>query len=87
MWILSSYLYGYPDACLDGYEATKQIRNFDRKDAKTIPIIALSANALADDVENALQAGMNEHIAKPIDMEAVWKILKKYITLSSKSPT
>ncbi len=72
---------------MDGYEATKQIRNFDRKDAKTIPIIALSANALADDVENALQAGMNEHIAKPIDMEAVWKILKKYITLSSKSPT
>lgn len=72
---------------MDGYEATKQIRNFDRKDAKTIPIIALSANALADDVENALQAGMNEHIAKPIDMEAVWKILKKYITLSGKSST
>lgn len=64
---------------MDGYEATKQIRNLDKKDAKTIPIIALSANALADDVENALNAGMNEHIAKPIDMEAVWKILKKYL--------
>lgn len=64
---------------MDGYEATKQIRGLDKKDAKTIPIIALSANALADDVENALNAGMNEHIAKPIDMEAVWKILKKYL--------
>lgn len=64
---------------MDGYEATKQIRGLDKKDAETIPIIALSANALADDVENALNAGMNEHIAKPIDMEAVWKILKKYL--------
>lgn len=64
---------------MDGYEATKQIRDSDKKDAKTIPIIALSANALADDVENALHAGMNEHIAKPIDMEAVWKVLKKYL--------
>ena len=71
---------------MDGYEATKQIRGLDKEDAKTIPIIALSANALADDVENALDAGMNEHIAKPIDMEIVWKILKRYLTSSNKPP-
>ncbi len=64
---------------MDGYEATSQIRSLDKPDSKSIPIVALSANALADDIENSLNAGMNEHIAKPIDMEAVWKVLKKYL--------
>jgi signal transduction histidine kinase/CheY-like chemotaxis protein len=62
---------------LDGYEAAKEIRALDRADAKTVPIIAMTANAYKEDVERALAAGMNDHLAKPIDksalMEVVWK--------------
>jgi signal transduction histidine kinase/ActR/RegA family two-component response regulator len=52
---------------LDGYSAAKKIRALDRDDAKTIPIIALSADAYASDTKKALAAGMNSHLAKPID--------------------
>ncbi|MCR5656759.1 MAG: response regulator [Butyrivibrio sp.] len=55
----------------NGYEAAKAIRDLDREDAKTIPIIAMTANAYADDVQKALQSGMNAHVAKPIDMKIV----------------
>jgi CheY-like chemotaxis protein len=65
---------------LDGYEAAKGIRALDRTDAKTVPIIAMTANAYKEDVEEALAAGMNSHLSKPIDkpafMETVGKILK-----------
>jgi signal transduction histidine kinase/ActR/RegA family two-component response regulator len=61
---------------MDGYEATRAIRNLSRPDAKTIPIIAMTANAYREDVENALKAGMNGHIAKPIDMGDVMRVLK-----------
>ncbi len=64
---------------MDGYEATRQIRAMDREDAKTIPIIALSANALAEDVQNAKLAGMNDHIAKPVDIGPIEKTLQQYI--------
>ena len=57
----------------DGLTATKEIRNMDRADAKTVPIIAMTASAFADDVENARVAGMNAHIAKPIDREKLIK--------------
>ncbi|MCI9137903.1 MAG: response regulator, partial [Lachnospiraceae bacterium] len=53
---------------MNGYEATKAIRLLNREDAKTIPIIAMTANAFAEDVKDALDAGMDAHIAKPIDM-------------------
>lgn len=53
---------------MDGYEATKAIRASAHPNAKTIPIIAMTANAFAEDVQNALDAGMNAHIAKPIDL-------------------
>ena len=59
---------------LDGYEATKRIRDTDRTD-KDIPIIALTANAFSDDVHKAQDAGMNAHIAKPIDVDKMIEVL------------
>ena len=56
---------------MDGYAATKAIRACEHPRAKTIPIIAMTANAFAEDVQNALNAGMNAHLAKPVDMDAV----------------
>ena len=56
---------------LDGYGATREIRRMDRPDASTIPIVAMTANAFEDDVAASRAAGMNGHIAKPIDMNKV----------------
>ena len=56
---------------VDGLTATREIRKLDRKDADVVPIIAMTASAFADDVENARMAGMNAHIAKPINMETL----------------
>ena len=53
---------------MDGLTATKTIRAMDRPDAKTIPIIAMTANAFAEDAEKCLAAGMNAHLAKPLDI-------------------
>ena len=64
---------------LDGYEAAREIRALDRADAKTAPIIALSADANKEDVELALAAGMNNHIAKPIKMSLLIKTVGKEI--------
>lgn len=63
---------------MDGYEATRQIRKLDREDARTIPIYAMSANAFAEDVENSIRSGMNGHIAKPIDMDPIEKVMQKH---------
>ena len=64
---------------LNGYEATRQIRALDREDAKTIPVIAMTANAFAEDVKDARDAGMDDHIAKPVDMEVIRNTLSKYL--------
>ena len=56
---------------MDGLEAARQIRTLNRKDTKEIPIIAMTANAFQDDIRNCIDAGMNAHIAKPIDIEKV----------------
>lgn len=64
----------------DGHEATRAIRAMDRPDAKTIPIFAMTANAFAEDRLKALQAGMNEHLSKPIDPDALYRLLVKYLT-------
>lgn len=64
---------------MDGYEATRTIRRLDRKDVKDIPIIAMTANAFDEDKENALKAGMNGHIAKPLDINKLVEVLKKYM--------
>jgi len=64
---------------MDGYEATKRIREMDRPDARTVPIIAMTADALADDVRKCLDLGMNGHISKPIDPEKLYSILAEKI--------
>lgn len=64
---------------MDGYQATTLIRNLPRMDALTIPIIALSANVFVSDVKAAQMAGMNDHIAKPIDVKYLIEIIKKYL--------
>ena len=64
----------------DGHEATRAIRAMDRPDAKSIPIFAMTANAFAEDRLKALQAGMNEHLSKPIDPDALYCLLVKYLT-------
>lgn len=64
---------------MNGYEATKAIRALKRKDAGEIPIIAMTANAFAEDVRDALEAGMNVHLAKPIDIELLKKTVKQYV--------
>ena len=64
---------------MDGYEATRQIRGLDTPLAKTVPIIAMTANAFHDDIEKALAAGMNAHIAKPIDYKDLMGKLKEFI--------
>ena len=62
---------------MNGYKATKRIRSMNREDAKTIPIIAMTANAFTEDRLKAKEAGMNEHIAKPVDVELLVKVIHK----------
>lgn len=78
---------GYYDAILmdiqmpvmDGYEAARAIRALNRPDAKTIPIIALTANAFDEDVQRSLQAGMNAHLSKPVEPEHLYQTLEELI--------
>ncbi len=60
---------------MDGYDATKAIRAMDRDDAKSIPIIAMTASTFAEDVERCIASGMNAHVAKPIEMDKILKVL------------
>ena len=60
---------------MNGYEAARAIRASDHPDAKTIPIIAMTANAYAEDVQRAMESGMNMHLSKPIDMDALKETL------------
>ena len=64
---------------INGYEAAKRIRSLDREDAKKIPIIAMTANAFTEDRIRAKEAGMDEHIAKPIDVELLIKVIHKLV--------
>jgi signal transduction histidine kinase/CheY-like chemotaxis protein len=63
---------------MNGCEASRAIRASDRPDAETVPIIAMSANAYEQDVAQAMEAGMNDHIAKPIDIDKLLAALKRY---------
>lgn len=65
---------------MSGYEATRVIRSLNRPDAKEVPIIALSANAFEEDVALAKDAGMNEHLAKPVDIRKMFKVMKRLRT-------
>ena len=64
---------------MNGYEATRTIRSLPRNDVKTLPIIAMTANALEEDKEAALKNGMNAHLAKPIDVDVFIDVLKQYL--------
>ena len=66
---------------MNGYEATNQIRRLiNHPDSKSIPIIAMTANAFAEDVESSLAAGMNDHLSKPINVEEMVKTIVRNIT-------
>ena len=64
---------------MNGYEATKMIRSLVREDAKTIPIIAMTANAFTEDRIRAKEAGMDEHIVKPVDLGLLIKVIHKLV--------
>ena len=78
---------GYYDAILmdirmpemDGLEATRAIREMDREDADTVPIIALTANAFYEDVQRSLQSGLNAHLSKPVEPESLFETLENLI--------
>ncbi len=78
---------GYYDAILmdmrmpemDGLEATRHIRSMDRADAKSIPIIALTANAFDEDVQRSMQAGLNAHLSKPVSPDSLFETLETLI--------
>ena len=63
---------------MTGYEATEAIRRLDRPD-KDIPIIAMTADAFSEDIKKCLDAGMNAHVAKPIDIREIARLLEKFI--------
>ena len=64
---------------MDGYEATRRIRRLKNKSAAGIPIIAMTANAFADDQQAALEAGMNEHVAKPVNVNKLKEVLARFL--------
>ena len=63
---------------MNGYEATKAIRNMERADAGRVPIFAMTADAFAEDIELAKRAGMNAHFAKPLDIHVMLKEIRKH---------
>jgi len=65
---------------MDGYEATKRIRNLPQLRGVKLPIIALSANVFTSDIEKCFAAGMNDHIGKPIDIDKIYDVLRKYLS-------
>lgn len=68
---------------MDGLTATKTIRALDRTDAKTIPIIAMTANAFAEDAKRCMDAGMNAHLAKPLEVDKVIFTIVKFCNMNN----
>ncbi|WP_330674848.1 ATP-binding protein [Agathobaculum desmolans] len=71
---------------MNGYEATREIRKLAHPDAASIPIFAMTANAFAQDVRNALEAGMNAHISKPVEMDLLYSTVSKYLKKKTDPP-
>ena len=65
---------------MDGLEAARNIRKLEKQEAKQIPIIAMTANAFREDIQKSLDAGMNEHISKPVDIETIMMVIRKVLT-------
>ena len=64
---------------MDGYEATQRIRALEIPNVKRVPIVALTANVLHEDIEKGIAAGMDDHIGKPLNFDEVWRILRTYL--------
>ena len=64
---------------LNGYEAAGEIRALPREDAESIPIVAMTANAFAEDIQNARVAGMNDHVAKPLELDKLFGTMARYL--------
>ncbi len=64
---------------MDGYEATRRIRGGDREDLQKLPIVAMTANAFAEDIQKAMQAGMDEHLVKPLEVNKLVDVLRKFL--------
>ena len=69
---------------INGYETAELIRSFDHPKAKTVPIIAMTANVFREDIERCLASGMNDHIGKPISYKAILEVLAKYLVTAKK---
>ncbi len=64
---------------MNGHDSAKTIRQLDREDAATVPIVAMTANAFREDIDQCMASGMNEHVAKPIDLERLNEVIKTYL--------
>ena len=64
---------------MDGLEATRTIRSMEREDCRTIPIIAMSANAFDDDLKKSVECGMNGHLSKPVEVDKLYQTLSEVI--------
>jgi CheY-like chemotaxis protein/nitrogen-specific signal transduction histidine kinase len=78
-WEIQMILMDVMMPVMDGEQAAKAIRALNRPDAKTVPIIAMTANTFEDDIDSAIASGMNAHIAKPIDVEQIKEVIKKHL--------
>ena len=65
---------------MGGYEATRRIRTLSRPDAQTVWVVAMTANAFVEDIRQSKEAGMNEHISKPVDLERLQEVLRKRLS-------
>ena len=65
---------------MDGLTATREIRALPREDAKAVPIFAMTANAFADEIRQSKEAGMNEHLSKPLDEKDMMRVISRYVT-------
>ena len=64
---------------MNGYEATKTIRAMEREDARKVPIVAMTANAFLEDIQQSKAFGMNEHMSKPLDIDQLQRMLARWL--------